>query len=260
MNAMNKRFSYGYALGVLLAVLIMSVSTVRAQYWVSFEDNTRYLALGDSLSAGYGAHPATNGFVYQIYQSGAIDNINNLLLNNIGVVNATSADVLAHQLPLGTLFFFNTGADYRKVVTITVGGDDLQAIIPKFIDPNLTPEEKEQLIEDTLTVFSANLGAILANLSAFPDVHIYVANQYDPRLPIPGETEVIDALNSAISSVVSLFPLATLVDVFSAFEGKKGLLLIEKTGAEMFQAHPTDAGYRVMTKAFADAIRQANNN
>jgi lysophospholipase L1-like esterase len=258
INAMKKGFSYGLTIGVLLAVLMMSAPAAWAQYWVSFDDNSRYLALGDSLSAGYGAHPATNGFVYQLYQSGAIDNINNTLLNNIGVVNATSADVLAHQLPLGALFFSNTGADYRKVVTITVGGDDFQAIIPSFIDPSLTQEEKEQLVYNTLTVFSANLGAILANLSAFPDVHIYVANQFDPQLPIPGETDVINALNEAIGIVVSNFPLATIVDVFSAFEGKKGLLLIEKKGGDPFQVHPTNAGYRVITKAFIDAIHEAN--
>ena len=55
--------------------------------------------------------------------------------------------------------------------------------------------------------------------------------------------------------MVSGFPEAKVVDVFSAFEGRKGLLLIEKNGAERLQVHPTNAGYRVMTKAFADAIR-----
>jgi lysophospholipase L1-like esterase len=244
---------------LLCVALATTVPAVQAQHWISYDDNTRYLALGDSLSTGYGAHPATNGFVYQLYQSGVIDDINNTLLCNIGVVNATSADVLAHQIPLGALFFSNTGADYRKVITLTVGGDDMQAIIGAFLDPNLTPEEKAKLVNNTLIAFSANLGAILANLIAYPDVHIYIANQYDPRLPIPGESDVINALNSAIGFVASNFPHVTVVDVFNAFEGRKGLLLSEKKGAEMFQVHPTNAGYGVMAKAFADAIRESND-
>ena len=63
----------------LTVFLLASTEVAWSQHWTSFENNTRYLALGDSLSAGYGAHPSTNGFVYQLYQSGAIDNINNTL-------------------------------------------------------------------------------------------------------------------------------------------------------------------------------------
>jgi lysophospholipase L1-like esterase len=241
---MKKGLKYGYAIGVLFIFLFMSVPASWAQYWVSFENNTRYLALGDSLSAGYGAHPATNGFVFQLYQSSAIDNINNTLLNNLGVVNATSSEVLSHQLPLGALFFSDTGADYRKVVTLTIGGNDMFQIIGGA-DP-----------ETVMAEFADNLGAILYSLvMAFPDVEIYVANQYDPRLPFLGGSDLVDALNNVIALVVSGFPQAKVVDVFSAFEGKKGLLLIEKKGAEMFQVHPTNAGHRVMTKAFGDAIQ-----
>jgi lysophospholipase L1-like esterase len=68
----------------------------------------------------------------------------------------------------------------------------------------------------------------------------------------------VDALNGVISMVVSQFPQAMVVDVFSAFKGQEGLLLIEKKGSELLQVHPTNAGYKVMTEAFADAIRAKN--
>lgn len=51
------------------------------------------------------------------------------------------------------------------------------------------------------------------------------------------------------------FKQATVVDVFSAFEGQKGLLLIEEKGAEMLQIHPANAGYGLVIKVFDDAIR-----
>ena len=78
-------------MGMVLLVGLLVTAPASAQYWTSFADNTRYMALGDSLSAGYGAHPATQGFVYQLYQSRAIDKVNNLLLCNVGVPNAMSA-------------------------------------------------------------------------------------------------------------------------------------------------------------------------
>jgi lysophospholipase L1-like esterase len=87
------------------------------------------MALGDSLSAGYGAHPATQGFVYQLYQSGVIDNVNNMPFTNVGVPNATSSDILTFQVPQVGLFFADTGQSYRKVVTLTVGGNDLLQIL-----------------------------------------------------------------------------------------------------------------------------------
>lgn len=256
----GKLRKYGM-IAVISAVLVGSLALAHAQYWTSFADNARYLALGDSLSAGYGAHPSTNGFVYQLYQSGAIDNVNNTLLDNIGVVNATSSDVLSHQLPLGHLFFSDTGQDYRKVVTITVGGNDMQQLIGTILYADLTQEQIQLLVWQTLQNFSVNLGAILGDLISDPDIEVYVANQYDPLLPVAGGSEIVSGLNEAISSVISVmksaYPFAniTLVDVHSAFDGRRGLLLSERNGAEMFQVHPTNNGHRVLAQTFADAIR-----
>jgi lysophospholipase L1-like esterase len=231
-------------MGMVLLVGLLVTTPAWAQYWTSFADNTRYMALGDSLSAGYGAHPATEGFVYQLYQSRAIDKVNNLLLCNVGVPNAMSADVLAYQVPMVPLFFADTGATYRKVITLTVGGNDLFQIF-FGADP-----------DEVIPQLGRNLGAILGSLTgAFPDARIYVANQYDPRLGVLGEAQLIAAANQAIAQVVHLFPNATLVDIFSAFDGRHGLLLAERRGAEPGQIHPTNAGYGVMAKTFADAIK-----
>jgi lysophospholipase L1-like esterase len=231
-------------MGMVLLVGLLVAAPAWAQYWTSFADDTRYMALGDSLSAGYGALPATQGFVYQLYQSGVIDKVNNLLLCNVGVPNALSEDVLTYQVPMVSLFFANTGRSYRKVITLTVGGNDLFQIIGGA-DPN--------------TVFSAlygNLYAILKSLAtAFPDARIYVANQYDPKLGFANEDVLIATANVVIAQVVQQFPTARLVDIFSAFHGRHGLLLSEKPGAEPGQIHPTDVGYWVMAKTFAEAIR-----
>lgn len=230
----------------LFFLLLTITPAAWAQYWVDFDQDTRYMALGDSLTAGYAAHPATQGFAYRLYQGGAIDSINHLLFCNAGVPGATSLDVLNHQVPQVQLFFKPTGETYRKIVTLTVGGNDMLQIIDENKDPYVV-----------LQTFGFNLAGILGNIIIqSPDARIYVSNIYDPMLPFPGEAMLIGAINKVIADVVAIFPdNAMLVDVFSAFDGRNGLLLMEKRGSGM-QIHPTDAGYKVMADAFADAIRE----
>jgi lysophospholipase L1-like esterase len=204
------------------------------------------LALGDSISAGYGAMPATQGFTYSLYQSGAIDTINNTLFCGMAVPGASSQDVLLYQVPQARLFFQNTGQQYRKIVTLTVGGNDLFRVL-EGVDPAVI-----------FATFGNNLGQILAQLrSQFPDALIYVGNSYDPKLPVPGERELILALNRVIASVVAFLnaPEVKVVDVFSAFEGRSGLLLSEKQGSDIGQVHPTNAGYREIANAFSTTIK-----
>src|SRR5512138_1599467 len=144
-------------IGVLFLGVLLTAPAAWAQYWVSFANDTRYMALGDSLSAGYGAHPATQGFVYGLYQSGVIDNVNNTLFCDIGVPNATSGDILTHQVPQVALFFADTGIAYRQVITLTVGGNDLLQIFGGA-DPTTV-----------LNTLAANLSAILGTLAGtFP--------------------------------------------------------------------------------------------
>lgn len=213
---------------------------------------TRYMALGDSLSAGYKALPATNGFVYLLYQEGAFDRVNNTLMTNIGVPGATSQDVLNHQLPLAigpSLFRPNR-------VTMTVGGNDLLSLLGP------TPPTPQQ-VAAVLQNFGNNLAQILAGLCiGLPDgARIYVGNLYS--IPeIPGTDQVVPLFNGVVSQVVGgvkQLPqcqdnVLAVADIFSAFQGRAGLLLIERHGAAADEVHPTNAGYRVIADAFQAAI------
>ena len=225
------------------ALLLAASPVASAQYWVSFDDNTRYMALGDSLSAGYGAVPTTQGFVFRLYQMRVIDKLNNMIFCAAAVPGAASSDVLKYQVPQVPLFFKDTGLPYRKVVTLTVGGNDLLTVIEKSADPNLV-----------VGSYAKNLGDILGTLTAKGDVQVYVGNLYDPKLPAPGADLLIQAMNQVMVQVAANFPSVVIVDVYSAFQGRSGLLLSERPGSAPDQIHPTDAGYAVMARAFADAI------
>lgn len=246
----NRKLQHSVLIGALTVLLLMAAPAAWAQPWVSFDNDTRYMALGDSLSAGYAAKPATQGFVFRLYQSGVVDKMNNLLFCAAAVPSATSNDVLRYQVPQVHLFFTETGALYRKVVTLTVGGNDAFSV--------LRPDGSVDYaaIPGMLSTYAQNLSTILSMLLGTPgEIRVYVGNLYDPKLHIPGADQIVAAMNQVTAQVLGAFPgNVVLVDVYSAFEGRSGLLLIEKHGAGPGEVHPTNAGYGVMADAFAAAI------
>ncbi len=218
---------------MLLGVLILPMTAHAGPYWF-FGNDTRYMALGDSLAAGYGAIPATQGYVYLLYQSGTFDTIPNTLFCNAGVPGATSHDVLMYQVPQAIKDFQPT------VITITVGGNDLLSIL-NGASPAIV-----------LADFQSNLTQILQLLhTGLPNTRIYISNLY--TIPeIPGADQVVPLFNQIVTGVAGQFNVQ-VADVYSAFLGQNGLLLIERHNAGL-QVHPTNAGYRVMEKAFEAVI------
>jgi lysophospholipase L1-like esterase len=101
---------------VILFVLAFSTVTRAEIPWVD-DGNTRYLALGDSIAAGFGAIPVTQGYPYLLYRGGVFDTISNMYFANAAVPGATSAHVLNNQVPQ-TIEAFPP-----SVITITVGGN-----------------------------------------------------------------------------------------------------------------------------------------
>ena len=99
---------------VLLACLILPLPVSADQPW-TFSDNTRYLAIGDSLAAGYGAIPVTQGYAYLLYHGGTYDTLTNTLFANAAVPGATSTDVLAYQVPQASIFQPLTQSCYQKL-------------------------------------------------------------------------------------------------------------------------------------------------
>jgi lysophospholipase L1-like esterase len=223
------------------AAALLLVSTVgSADVPWTFSDNTRYLAMGDSLAAGFGAIPVTHGYAYLLYEGGTFGTLTNTNFADAAVPGATSADVLAGQVPAAVDIF------QPDVVTISVGGNDLLEILAGA-DPNTILEN-----------FSANLDGILYGLrSGLPNALIIIGNQYDiPEITaeIPGASQVVAEFNQIIAAVAWTYDVR-VADVFTTFQGRNGLLLIERHGADAFEVHPTNAGYRVIANAFAAAAK-----
>jgi lysophospholipase L1-like esterase len=245
------------ALAVLVVTLAVPARLAAQSPQVFAPDATRYMALGDSIAAGYKAMPVTNGYVYLLYQDGAFDQIPHTLFCNAAVPGATSADVLQHQVPQAIIPLSDGGFN-PAYVTLTVGGNDLLSIL-RFIQTTQDQAAILKFATQVITQYGQNLGATLYQLrTALPNTKIFVANQYTiPEIAaiVPLTATVIAALNGVVQQVVGQFPSNVyLVDVYSAFLGRSNLLLIERPGASLFETHLTSVGHRVMEQAFADVI------
>jgi lysophospholipase L1-like esterase len=226
----------------LVALLgLLAAGPAGAEVPWTFSNNTRYLALGDSLAAGYGAIPTTQGYAYLLYQKGIFDKTPNTIFANAAVPGAKSSDVLAFQVPQAINLF------QPHVVTLSVGGNDVLAILAPGSDP-------QQILQQ----FAINLGNILCGLrQALPQSRLYVHNLYDiPEITgvVPGGLQAVLTANLIIADVAMTCG-ASVADVYSAFSGRTGLLLIERNSAEDFEVHPTNAGHRAIAAAF-EAVHQ----
>jgi hypothetical protein len=93
---------------------------------------------------------------------------------------------------------------------------------------------------------------------------IYLNNLY--MIPeIPGTDQVVPLFNDAMTNVVANVKMMNfcadktiaIADVYSAFLGQDGLLLIEryqKKGIEYLEVHPTNKGYRAIEGAYLNVI------
>src|SRR6187200_2892509 len=66
---------------------------------INFQKDKYYLSLGDSLAAGEGALPVTNGFVYQLYDRNLFGQKQEMDFSNIGMRGITADEILALQVP-----------------------------------------------------------------------------------------------------------------------------------------------------------------
>lgn len=197
----------------------------------------RYLALGDSLAAGYRAMPATQGYVYRLYRAGVIAPIERTLFANAAVPGVTSAQVLAYQVPQALDAF------PAEVITLSVGGNDLLRIM-NGADPGVVLGE-----------FQTNLTLILQRLrSGLPRTRVYINNLY--TIPnIAGADAIVPVFNQILTQVAGAFGVP-VADIYSAFLGRPELLLINRPGAGAQEVHPTNAGYAVMAREYARIMQR----
>ena len=213
---------------LLCLCLVFALFPIRA---LAAEGQKSYVALGDSITSGYGLSDDDPGFTELVAESGGY------ALTNLAEDGAATADLLE------TLSEEETSAAVAEadLITVTIGGNDLMGALygylaEKYNEENgtsITAEDVAELLAGgenaavsqidmltfaleaipafpesaaaagALSAFEQNLADILSAVEELnPDAALIVVNQYNPYGHLPTNVLIFD-LSSVISAVDS---------------------------------------------------------
>jgi lysophospholipase L1-like esterase len=211
---------------------------------------TLYISVGDSKAVGVGATRPENGFVMvyseQLRAAGLVQD-----LSNRAVSGATSANVLAEQLPLA-LADIAAPSD-TKLITVSVGGNDSRDAACRPAGASSCP------FGPTLRAIVERLKGALAEDPG--DEQIQIMDRYNTEvgtsrqagnaislLGTDGRVGCGDTGWNDIIYCVALETGAKFVDTYTP------MLAGGRTYLADDQGHPNDAGHAVLARACYDAL------
>ena len=225
-----------------------------------------HVGLGDSISAGQGALPATLGFVYLLHNAEVFGSRQETRFSNIAIRAAQTWHVLEHQVPQAICI---TGFQ-PSVITLTIGANDFFAALPN-VDVNVlssiafrTAEIVNRLLNGFIYPDATSPGRA-QQCPGLPSVTVLVANNYAVPHPDPAIARSLDAfaasydqfLRLALSGLrVPAGSRVAVVDLYSAFRGLRGALFIRSGGVATgpgsvdVEVHPNNLGHLVIAREF----------
>jgi lysophospholipase L1-like esterase len=258
---------------LFVAVFILVSGTASAQ--INFEKTGYYLSQGDSVPAGEGALPVTQGFVYRLYNQGVFGPKQSMDFANIAIKGVTSEEVLSLQVPQALCVQPPRIAVAPSVITLSAGANDFLLYIASQpqLDPDTIPAVAEEIagnVEKIIRslVFGSPFLPEYCAPGGIPGISVLVSNYYRFNHPYPAvdfllnlaldsfDASMQDRIAQIQADIDNTGSTAKIgyVDTLSAMEGQKGLLLIEKrngfNGPFDFEIHPTNAGHRVIAAEF----------
>ncbi len=217
-----------------------------------------YLALGDSIAAGSGASDAaTTSYVALVAEALRARFGEGLEFQSLAVAGHTSQALIDRQLPQAVE---QLRAGDVRLVTLTIGGNDLgrygadPACLPDPSDPACPLEDGLLEVEERLSLILQELReagpdtAIV--IMAYPNLFSSTGHEFDRPAEI-----AFDLLDGVITSVARRHDVL-VADPRRDFigEGHRLSHLRDRTP----DAHPNDAGYRVIADEFLDALGLAD--
>lgn len=177
-----------------------------------------YVALGDSITAGYGATHPSLSFVHQVSD------------HTRGAHLAKATTVLAQNgWDTHTLYRavrISTPALWQRtnVLTVLTGGNDLRKLLRRqYLSLSGSPLSPH-LISLRLQRFAYDLDVLAHFLSTQDIPRVLLGTVYNPVPHSPLATQAIEELNVIIRRTAERHRLE-LIDIYSAFKGKEPYLI-----------------------------------
>jgi hypothetical protein len=261
----TRRVTMKPRLSLTLSLLALVLAPALAFAQVNFPKNSYYVGMGDSVAAGEGALPVTNGYVYRLYDEGVFGRKQQMDFSNMAIRGGRSWDLLDHQ---AAQVLCAEPEQRPTIVTITAGANDFfrgDTDIPKIARRVAQAVDLLLHNDGTLTLATTPVqepGPVShgQRCRALQNVTILVSNYYSIPQPAPPEFDAaLQGFNNALSSLLSLVPVPSgsrvvLVDLYTPSLGRQGLVTIQRrlgvSGNGDFDVHPTNLGHAFIAGEF----------
>ncbi len=200
-----KRLSSKILSAVLAFLFVFTLIPISAVHVHAAEsESITYLALGDSISTGYGlGNPTADGFTYRLASATGYTLINKAVDGN------TSADIL-DQLNNSQNAKFVSSAELAEadVITVTVGGNDLMALLYEKTAEQ-TADTTDTAADIPTKLQNGDYEALVAAINLLTESReMYIVNDEDFPIAIDG---IIANLNAIITKIRSVNSHAEIV-------------------------------------------------
>lgn len=247
---------------IAAALTVMTFAATLASAQISFPKTGYYVAMGDSVAAGTGAMPVTNGYAYQLYDHGVFGQKQAMEFADVAVRGGRSWDFRDHQV---AQVLCAEPAQRPTVVTITAGANDFFRNDPDIlgIAARVVGGIDLLLNNDTTVSVPALDPVTLQPCRALTNVTILVSNYYSMPHPVPVVFDQLDAALRGFDQALRYWlqfvsvpqgSRVAIVDLYSASLGRQGLVTIERhLGYEAvfdFNIHPTNLGHAFIAAEF----------
>lgn len=256
-----------HRLSFTLSLLALVLAPAFAFAQVNFPKNSYYVGMGDSIAAGEGALPVTNGYVYRLYDEGVFGRKQQMDFSNVAVRGGRSWDLRDHQ---AAQILCAEPEQRPTVVTITAGANDFFRNDQDLASITHRVAQAVDLLLNNDGVLSPNVGAtpVLDPVTgqrcrALRNVTILVSNYYSLPHPVPQFFQLLDSAVRGFDQglrfwlqyvVVPPGSRVKVVDLYTPSLGRQGLVTIERrlgyNGPLDFDFHPTNLGHAFIAGEF----------
>ena len=209
--------------------------------------SVNYVALGDSISAGYGLPDSSHGWVSTFNGNIANDEAVSTNLNNLAIPSLPSSDLL-NKVKTDTVF--RSAISSADFITIDTGTVDWWVARWNGCSSSVC-------FDPVLATYKSNFDAIISEirtLNTKSNLYISVMNLYNPYVAVdtayPARDQYLQLMNSYIATRSTSLGLG-VADVHKAFNGASGTEdPVAKGYIQTDGLHPSQTGHGVIADVF----------